>query len=134
MTCTTCQQKRPDAAEIRRARALMCTFCIYAEHDADGPLHGQAITCTIGGRPVADYILSCQPSCPKGKHPDTSGIVRFAGVRWYGVPRFLRWLAAGRLTGAVPGCGCVLVLKNLWLRLKGSMIPRGFSNGNVLSD
>ncbi len=126
MTCPSCQQTRPDAADIRRARALLCQVCIYAEHDSGGPWDGQAVTCTISGKPVTAHIMSCAPSCPKGKHPDKDGIVKFAWVKWYGVPRFLRWLLAGRLTGSVPGCGCCKWAKDKWLRLTGRTMVKGF--------
>lgn len=118
MTCASCANKSPEAAQIRRARAILCHFCPYVEHTSDGPWTGVGVACTVSGKPVDHHIQSCHPTCPVGKHPDPAGLVRFAWIRWYGVPRFLRWALAYRLTGAVPGCGCIYRLKNLWLRLR----------------
>lgn len=117
MGCNTCMNARPDAAEIRRARSIICHWCIYAEHDT-GPWDGTAVTCTVDGLSVETHCTSCRPSCPVGKHPDLNGMVRFMGIEWYGVPAFLRWLLVFKLTGNVPGCGCVRVLKDLWLRFR----------------
>lgn len=125
MTCTSCTQSRPDADQIRRARAIACQFCFWAEHEPRDGWMPVAVTCSASGKPVADHIQSCQPSCPRRKHPGADGIVRWGWVRWYGVPKFLRWLVAGQLTGPVPGCGCHFWLKNTWLRLTGRTINGG---------
>lgn len=124
MTCVGCINASPDAADIRRARAIICHWCLYAEHEPDGTITGTAVACTVDGLSVDSHVTSCRPSCPKGKHPDENGMVVFMGIRWYGVPAFLRWLLVFRLTGAVPGCGCVAYLKDLWLRAKARMAVR----------
>ncbi len=115
MTCASCGSS-PDAAMVRRARAVICHTCLWVEHSTDGPWTGVGVLCTISGKPVEQHIQSCAPSCPRKRHPDQTGMVRFMGMEWYGVPRFLRWVLAGRLTGTVPGCGCHARLKRLWLR------------------
>lgn len=46
--------------------------------------------------------------------------MRYLWITWYGVPAFLRWMLGKRLTGPVPGCGCMRWAKNLWLRIKGA--------------
>lgn len=119
MTCSSCINARPDASQIKRARAIMCHWCLWAEHDT-GPWDGTAVSCTISGRPVDVHISSCRPSCPKNLHPDGDGLVRYLWITWYGVPAFLRWMLGKRLTGPVPGCGCMRWAKNLWLRIKGA--------------
>jgi hypothetical protein len=104
--------KRADAAQIRRARAILCHFCPYADHD--GPwFNSPAIRCSVSGKPVEAHITSCAPSCPMGSHPDKEGYCRVAGVVTCGVFKLWRWLFPVELTGPVPGCGCFQRLKGI---------------------
>lgn len=99
-----------------RARAAICHLCIYAERDDVAPWTVGAVACTISGKSVVDHIRGVP--CPKGKHPDAGGIVRFPfGMKRAGVPKEFRWLMRRRLTGPLPGCGCFVVLLRLraWL-------------------
>jgi hypothetical protein len=101
-------------AAIRRGRAIMCHVCIYAEHGADAWGKG-AVACTISGRPVAEHIRDAKPTCPRKRH---GAIVRWMGVRWFGVPHPIRVTMRHKLTGPVPGCGCIVALKTRWERHK----------------
>lgn len=67
---------------------------------------------------------SClKETCALGRWPDEEGIVRWAGVRWYGVPMPHRilwavvgaWLAIKLRIGSrlFPGCGCIKSVKDL---------------------
>lgn len=116
MACQTCQQNRPDADQIRRSNALVCHFCLWAEHEG-GPWHGTAVRCTVSGKPIESHVASCAPSCPKGKHY-RDGVVRFWFMSWIGHVFPLAFLMRGSLTGPLPGCGCNAFLKRTWLRIK----------------
>jgi hypothetical protein len=104
----------------RRARSAMCQLCIWAEHDSASPWGVGAVNCTISGRPVAEHILSPEPSCPKKRH---GPVLLWAKLWWYGVPRFLRWGLAWRTTGGMPGCGCCKPLKDRWMAFKERRWP-----------
>ena len=87
----------------------MCQTC----HRSIKSAAGSAITCTVLGRPIADLVRRSEP-CPEGRHPDADGIVRWAGVRWFGVPEPLRWAivwALGREPRGLHGCGCIAAVK-----------------------
>jgi hypothetical protein len=106
--CNGCVMWTPQADDHREARAVMCMGRCSRKDAA-----GDAIQCTISGNPVEYHITSCSPSCPRGRHPDRRGVLRWAGIRWYGVPRPIAWAYRIRQ----PWCGCCYVLKNLWLVL-----------------
>lgn len=90
-------------------RAAMCQTCPRSIKSAAG----SAITCTVLGRPVVEVVTTGMP-CPDGRHPDAAGVVRWAGLRWLGVPEPLRWRlvwALGREPRGLSGCGCVEAVK-----------------------
>lgn len=121
MSCPNCQMSAPDAAMIRRGRALMCQVCpeaIHAEGDFWGLRGGGAVICTVSGRLVRDHVQTCAPSCPLERHPDHSGIVRWLGVRWLGVPAPIRWAMFWWLKGPLAGCGCSVFWKSRWVRFR----------------
>ena len=112
-TCST----SPDA----QVAALMCGVCPKLARE--GP--GAFVTCTVDG------AVSCSRPCPRGRHPGDDGRLRWLGVTWYGFPWPLRWWASaglyvetvgrGRAIAdwfALPGCGCIKPLKDLWGRVK----------------
>lgn len=88
----------------------MCLVC----PNRDGP-----IQCTIDGRPAIGR------RCPLGRHPDEGGVIRWAGLEWYGVPYPVRWAIRRRwfrrlvgggasiASASLPGCGCYKPLKDL---------------------
>jgi len=96
----------------QRARAVMCGTCPAREGDR----------CAPAGHTVRRMVLD--GGCPRGRHPDAAGVVRWLGTEWYGVPAALRWayglarrwLGLPRLTGPLPGCGCHKPSKDDWLR------------------
>ena len=101
-----------------RARAIMCQTCIYGER-TDSTTFGLAVV-SCDGVPIAQYITGFS-RCPKEKHPDQYGVVRWLGIRWFGVPKPLRMLMRPWLTGDVQGCGCIARLKTLWLKIQGKL-------------
>lgn len=116
MACASCQQSGPHADQVRRARAVLCHSCVWASRERGQHRRWTAVGCTVSGKTVEHHVSSCAPSCPKKKHPDMAGMVRWLWIEWYGVPKPLRWVV--RPTGPVPGCGCIKVLKNAWLWAK----------------
>lgn len=130
-TCASCTNARPDAAQIHRSNALLCHFCLWAEHDG-GMWSGTAVTCTVSGKPVELHIASCKPSCPKNKHWK-DGIVRFAWMRWMGHVYPLAWLMRRQFTGPLPACGCMVWAKMLWLKIRHKLARtnKGTSHGSV---
>lgn len=76
--------------------------------------------CTIDGK------APCSRPCPRGHHPDADGIIRWMGLRWFGVPYPIRlWGRTGMYTETtglasktdwrkLEGCGCLVVAKRLW--------------------
>lgn len=128
-TCATCINTRPDADQIRRARALTCHWCIYADHDG-GFWQGTAVACTVSGLPIERHIASCGPTCPKGKHR-ADGMVRWLGILWFGCPAPWRWFF--KFSGPIPGCGCMAWAKLLWIRIrhKLAITNKGTSHGNI---
>jgi hypothetical protein len=118
MSCGTCE-KAIVPGGLEATRAGQCHVCIWAEHDGADPWGLGAVACTISGRPVPEHVMG-RP-CPKGKHPDPTGVTTWLGVRWYGVPYPIRlWLWATHPNHRKPswfgGCGCVVRLKQLWSR------------------
>lgn len=106
MAC--CETKSLDIA----GRAAMCCVCPHADEPGI-----RATACTVNGKPMA----TCIPQgCPIGRHP-VDGIVTWLGIRWYGVPYPVRvwlWIAhpSHRKPSWWPGCGCVKVLKDRWVK------------------
>jgi hypothetical protein len=120
-----CNQNKLLVEAERRSRAIMCHFCIYAEHHATEPWKKGAVECRISGKPVSLYILNPVPCCPKNKH---GPITKYLGIRHYGAPKYLRWLLYKRLTGPVAGCGCIYVLKNMWVKYGMQLFKKNKSN------
>lgn len=94
-----------------QTRVAMCLGC----------RHARGTLCGVDGHSIPMHARGV--GCPTGRHPDADGHVTWMGVRWVGVPwivRVWRWSEARdeRWLG-VPGCGCVVVVKRAWLRLKG---------------
>ncbi len=47
--------------------------------------------------------------------------IKWLGVWWYGVPMPIRaylWCIGVVKPGKLPGCGCVVVLKDLWTKVR----------------
>lgn len=86
-----------------------CSSCSLA-----GTRYGRGgVACTIDGVPASRALSR---PCPRGRHPDRQNVVRWMGVRWYGVPMPLRiWLRIAHPRHPRifrwDGCGCVVVLK-----------------------
>ena len=111
MGCGSCTSK-----ETALARALICHSCVFALRKG-----GQAVSCTVGGLPVIGHVQGAP--CRKNKHPDGDGVVRWIGLRWYGVPRPIVWWLSIRwpaLRAASLGCGCLKGPKDLWRRIRGA--------------
>ncbi len=108
MSCG-CGKPAPDLSPA----AIMCGAC---------PRRRGFIECRVDGKPMLSR------PCPKGKHPDDVGRVRWLGIRWHGIPAPIRWYGLAGLyaktlgIGArvkwrdLPGCGCVVRLKDLWVK------------------
>jgi len=81
----------------------MCAACRYA-----GP-----VICSVSGKPARGH--SARQDCPKGRHPK-SGVVRWLGVWWYGVPypirRYLKAIGKVKDYRKLPGCGCIKAIKD----------------------
>ena len=98
--------------------AVMCDHCREAVVTRDGWAHG----CRITGMTVS---AACRrySHCPRERLPDADGIVRWLGIRWYGVPyplRVWRWqtrfndVEFREYMARIPQCGCIVVLKDWW--------------------
>ncbi len=89
--------------------AIMCGAC---------PRRNGFVDCSVDGKPMLSR------PCPREKHPDAIGRVRWLGIRWYGVPAPIRWYGSAGLYAEVcglganvkwrdlPGCGCIVRLKD----------------------
>lgn len=118
MACGSCQPTDPNMV---RAKSAICHLCIYAERDAVSPWVVGAVSCSVDGKPIESHIMAKVPTCLKGKHPDAQGMVKWLGILWYGTPYPMRVLLRRRLTGPLPGCGCMKWAKLLWLRIHNSV-------------
>ena len=106
MTCPSCPTCA-DAAALATTRAAMCASCV-----------GSSSRC-IDGEPVLLHVRGM--ACPRGVHPaPATGIVRWRGAAWYGVPCPVRIGLAWRgfETDALPGCACMVRLKAIWTRYR----------------
>ena len=107
------------------ARRLMCMICPNRKGPAWGTEKKRPGKCGVLNVPISITIAGVK-ACPKGRHPDAEGIIPWMGVRWFGVPMPVRVLAVaiGKARGGissvreVAGCGCVVVLKTRWERVK----------------
>jgi hypothetical protein len=104
----------PPTRDEQRARAVMCHTCAHALRDMAHPVAIGAVECRISGKPISWHIGTPAPSCPRSRH---GAIIRWFGIRWFGVPKPLRWFVRARLSGPIPGCGCIYRLKLLWRKL-----------------
>lgn len=119
MGCSSCQ--KPGKENLSVSLAAMCHTCPKAERRG-----GEAVRCTINGQALYPLLVEGESFCPKGRHPDPAGLVRWAGFGWHGVPYPLRlWLwgvtaldyfrgrriAPPRKPGEYQGCGCLAKAK-----------------------
>jgi len=106
----TCCATKPDGDKL--TRTAMCAACI-----------GHKRECKVSHRFVGLHIDG-EP-CPLNRHPTATGIVRWMGVDWIGVPFPIRaYLYLRRGDGCsiewcnrFEGCGCIDVIKAAWSRL-----------------
>ena len=98
-----------------RQRATMCHWCIWAEREPGEKRAWKAVACTVSGLKVEHHVLS--GDCPKGHYP-AGGYVRHLWMRWYGVPAWMWWALGIKRNPQQDGCGCNVVLKGLWLRVR----------------
>lgn len=120
----------------RRTAAAMCILC----------LHRRGTMCGRYGVPVADAVqrtaylsvrviradwtvtTESEERVACDRHPE-GDIIRWLGLRWYGVPAPLRWflrllIAVRRvrpLTGPLDGCGCIVALRDRWDALRARL-------------
>jgi hypothetical protein len=97
--------------------ATMCDACPHTGRK-DG-----AQTCELAKAPIL-VIVTITKSCPAGRFPDKDGVIKWAGVKWYGLPEPLRWWAVLRIgkQREWPGCGCVK-----WLKDRAPWLPMGWA-------
>lgn len=119
MTCGNCQL-RPVAL---RERAAVCATCIWAEREG-----GYTVGCTIGGRPLRDYMTTT--ACPIGKHGPRLKYIRWLWVQWYGLPyplRLLLWAVHEKhpKPWEWPACGCIRWLKDRYTQWRTGVTQHG---------
>lgn len=108
-----CECKGPNSACSRLVtKTAMCETCPAGTLGPSRYGRG-VVACSIDGKPIAKAITR---ACPRGRHPDAEGIVRWAGIRWFGVPMPLRvklrlWHPRHPRLRRWDGCGCVVILK-----------------------
>lgn len=85
--------------DVAKTNAAICRRC---------PHHGGSM-CLLDGQRYTRTVRPASNPCPLGKHT-TDGVVRWMGIRWYGVPAPLRWFGPLRRY-RLPGCGCIVPLK-----------------------
>lgn len=108
-----------EVRDRRRAAAVMCMLCRHRW------LRGPRTVCGLTGLTVERAVI--EGGC--GRHPEAAGVLRWLGLRWYGVPAPLRWLlrlliALRRvrpLTGPLDGCGCIVALRDRWDALRARL-------------
>lgn len=96
---------------VRRSRAAMCCVCRWGGWNAR--------TCRRDGASVSLRVRGKDATCPRGWHT-TDGLVRWMGLRWYGVPYPVRVVLAvlaesphvSVKAAEFDGCGCVKALKD----------------------
>lgn len=114
MSCG-CGRRKIEPRQAERERGAMCHLCPMAERDTLEPWAIGAVRCTISGLQIQEHTVAAAP-CPLGMHPDAQGLVRWAWLIWYGVPDPIRLALANRLTGPLPGCGCVKYIKDIYVK------------------
>ena len=101
---------RIEGRELVRTRTIICASCKYADSQA---------ACTIDGYPLGHHIQG--GACPKKKQADDNGHVPWMGMKWLGIPSPVRWWhnrTKETRWDQVPGCGCVVWLKRLWMKIR----------------
>lgn len=96
--------------------AAMCQACIHARRQRGKGV----VSCRKTDEPITRVISLAQ--CPIGKHDRGDGITRCGGLRYYGAPWFvqLAWRVVWRRRTPLAGCGCLVWLKERWVRLTGA--------------
>ena len=111
MTCHGCHKsERKGAPGVRESNAVMCLTC--------PSLSLTETHCLVSQEPVWLHIMG--KPCPRLRHLQ-DGVVRWLGMRWYGVPWPIRvwrwrkskkrWIDFGR---QFVGCGCFKWPKDLY--------------------
>ena len=114
MPCGGCSGSRA-ARDEHRARCVRCFCCGTPEREGFQP-----VTC------AGQSVMLRMQDCPRQKMPRKDGTVRGWLWSYYGVPWYERALVrmaavvgvAPRLTGSLPGCGCVKPAKDAWMWMK----------------
>jgi len=101
---------RIEGRELVRTRTIICASCKYADVHA---------YCTIDTNSIGWHVQGGK--CLKGKQADANGHVRWLGMKWLGIPAPVRWWRNWRdetKWDQVPGCGCLVWLKRLWMMIR----------------
>lgn len=91
------------AGGLVTTNAAMCAACA-AERNG---------VCRASGHAAASHFMGGAP-CPRRRHADPAGVVRWLGLRWWGAPILVRWrlaVRAGMRRPRLPGCGCLAALR-----------------------
>lgn len=96
-------------------KAARCHLCLYSEHLPDAV--NQGATLCYDGVPIVGRSV-----CPRG-YFDSTGIVRWMGIRWYGLPIFMRvflylFKRSHPKISSWNSCGCVVVIKDFWTKFR----------------
>lgn len=129
MSCGGCSGAGEEPAR-RRTNAAVCCLCTRGGWRATHCRKNGTLISTLVGYPL--------PACPLGKHAGADGLVRWAWLRWRGLPHVLRLAlevlaesphvltGSGQpltLRGELPGCGCIDRLKAVCERWAGGAAP-----------
>lgn len=114
-------------AETRRTNAAMCVLCPELGMRVRADWSTVAV-CTVDGRAFGPRGER-REACPRGRHADEQGMVRWLGSRWRGVPYPLRVRLRRRgvelKRGPLPGCGCIDRVK-AWTEGVGERVKRAW--------
>lgn len=100
---------RIEGKELVQLRTIICGSCKHLRRD----------TCSVSGMPYQVHTVGFE--CPKDKQADDNGHVRRFFMRWVGIPAPVRWWKAWRGDRrwlSSPGCGCIVWLKRLWIKVR----------------
>lgn len=113
-----CKEASKARIDYCRTKAAMCASCPNHVTDDTGSVSrcGARLNASIRINGEASEWWS-RGECPRGRFPDADGVVRWSGVRWYGVPAPIRWWLRWRnpvhpKPSSFPGCGCIKRLKD----------------------
>lgn len=93
----------------------------------DTPFGAGRVEWDASGAPLSNEIEIREPSpapaAPPAKPKPCGGCgkaptLRWLGLRWYGTPAPLRWVLP-KAHPRVRGCGCVVAIKDWWVRRRG---------------